>query len=215
MARVCLTCILALSLITAGIVGCDRQEQRTRRLAAQLGDVDAAARAEAIKELQQIGRPAVPTLLDILQHDSPAVRASALWVLGEIAEPVELAVPSIIPVLGDEDENVRTAASMALTEMGTSAVPFLIRALDEPSADIRLHAAYALGEIGEPVDLLIPALIQRLGDPVWNVRRVSVRALLDIGSQAVPQLNEALNSEDAGIRRFAAIALDQMKHRKR
>ncbi|MBI1923628.1 HEAT repeat domain-containing protein, partial [Candidatus Poribacteria bacterium] len=52
-------------------------------------------------------------------------------------------------------------------------------------------------------------------DTEWNVRRVSVRALLNIGERAVPQLQEALNDADADIRRFAAIALSQMEHRTR
>jgi HEAT repeat protein len=94
-------------------------------------------------------------------------------------------------------------------------VPFLIDVFESPNADVRQQAAFALGEIGQPINFIIPALIDNLDDKEWNVRRVSVRALLNIGQPAVPQLIEALNRGNRETQRTARIALDQMAHRKR
>ena len=61
----------------------------------------------------------------------------------------------------------------------------------------------------------MPPLINNFDDPEWNVRRVSVRALLNIGQPAVPLLSEALEIGNKETQRVARIALDQMKNRKR
>ena len=212
-----LGCVLLVSfyILTLALVACESQEQKIHQLIAQLGAEDAQVRAQATKALGKIGEPAVEALIAALRHENPSLRASVVWKLSEIGRPINRIVPALIGALGDASENVGVAASMALADIGEPAVRFLIEALKDEKADIRLHVAYVLGEIGAPADTIIPALILRLGDKESNVRRVSVRALLNFGRRAAPQLTEALNDDDAATRRFAQIALTQMEHRKR
>ena len=124
-------------------------------------------------------------------------------------------MPFLIRAFADSDQNVRTTALLSIISIGNPTVPFLIDVLRHPNAGVRQQAAFALGEIGQPINLIIPALIGNLDDSEWNVRRVSVRALLNIGQLAEPQLIEALNHGNRETRRTARIALDQMAHRKR
>ena len=208
-------CLVFFLIPGLGLIGCKSQEQKIQKLITQLASEDAQARGEAALELERIGEPAVPMLVKTLRDSNPSLRANVVWKLSEIGKPVEQVVPALIRALGDAHENVRVSASLALAGMGVPAVPFLIEALSDEEAAIRLHGAYALGEIGEPVEKIIPALIGRLNDKEWNVRRVCVRALVNIGEPAVPLLTEALNNSDPDTRRFAQIALDQMKHRTR
>ena len=172
-------------------------------------------RALAVKYLREVGAPAIPNLIVALDSQDLTIRANAVWLLGEIGEPVKQIVPLLIRAFADSDQNVRTTALLSIISIGKSAVPFLIDVFESPNADIRQQAAFALGEIGQPINLIIPALIGNLDDKEWNVRRVSVRALLNIGQPAVPQLIEALNRGNRETQRTARIALDQMAHRKR
>ena len=212
-----LRCVLLVPfcILTLALVACESQEQKIHQFITQLGAEDAQVRAQATEALGQIGEPAVEALIAALRHENPSLRASVVWKLSEIGRPINRIVPALIGALGDASENVGVAASMALADIGEPAVRFLIEALKDEKADIRLHVAYVLGEIGSPADTIIPALILRLGDKESNVRRVSVRALLNFGPRAVPQLKEALNDDNAATRRFAQIALTQMEHRKR
>ena len=61
----------------------------------------------------------------------------------------------------------------------------------------------------------MPTLINNFDDPEWNVRRVSVRGLLNIGQPAVHLLTEASIKGNKETQRVARIALDQMQNRKR
>ena len=113
-------------------------------------------------------------------------------------------------MLTDPDENIRVVGSVALQNVGVPAVPYLIDALTADAAEIRLNAAYALGEIGAPLDTILPALINTLTDPEWNVRRLVVRALATIGTPAVDSLIVALNSPNSDLRRMAERALNDV-----
>ena len=73
-----------------------------------------------------------------------------------------------------------------------------------------MNAAYALGEIGIPLDTILPALINTLTDPEWNVRRLVVRALATIGTPAIEPLIVALNSPNSDLRRMAERALNDI-----
>ena len=210
------TCSVLFFIINSIIlVNCESPKHEIKKYILQMGALDANDRASAVKHLQQIGAPSVSSLVVALDSQNPAMRANIVWLLGEIGEPVEQVAPALIHAFADAEQNVRTTASLSIVSMGKSTVPFLIDVFGSPNADVRQQAAFALGEIGQPIDLIIPALIGNLDDREWNVRRISVRALLNIGQPAVPQLTEALNHGDRETQRTARIALDQMSHRKR
>jgi len=192
------------------LAACHSQEQQAKTLVSQLGAADAVRRAEAAEALVAMGADAIDALTAGLSHENPQIRETSAWTLSEIATPVKHVVPALISVLTDADENVRIVGSIALQELGEPAVPYLIEALTAESAEIRLNAVYALGEIGKPLDTILPALINTLTDPEWNVRRLVVRALVTIGTPAVDSLIQALNSPDQDLRRMAERALNDI-----
>lgn len=191
-------------------MACQSEEQRAKTLVMQLGATDAALRTEAMKSLITMGSPAIDALIWGVSSEDPQIREMSVWTLSEIKTPVARIVPAIITSLTDPDETIRVVGSVALQNLGEPAVPYLIDALRASSPEIRLNAAYALGEIGTPLDTVIPALINTLTDPVWNVRRLVVRALITIGTPAVEPLAQALNSPDQDLRRMAERALNDM-----
>ena len=197
-------------LIFLCLVACQSQEQQAKTLVNQLGDIEAGRRTKAAKALVKMGPKAIDALIHGLSDENPQIREMSAWTLSEIKTPAARVVPALISVLTDPDENIRVVGSVALKNLGESAVPYLIDALTADSADIRLNAAYALGEIGTPLDTILPALINTLTDPVWNVRRLVVRALATIGTPAVEPLVAALNSPKPELRRMAERALNDI-----
>jgi len=191
-------------------------EEQVYRQIAQLGATEASVRAEATNRIRQIGAEAIPILIEVLnEEEDEYTRASAIWLLSEIGQPLDLVAHALIGSLGDGDQHVSQTAASALISLGEPVVNSLIQALEHTSTTVRIQATYALGEIGQPIEKIMPPLINNFDDPEWNVRRVSVRALLDIGQPAVPLLTEALEKGNKETQRVARIALDQMKHRKR
>ena len=200
---------LLLSLFLC-IVACQSQGQRAETLVNQLSDTEVSRRTKAADALVKMGPEAIDALTQGLSNENPQIREMSVWTLSEIKTPAARIVPAIISSLTDPDETIRVVGSVALQSLGEPAVPYLIDALTAPSPEIRLNAAYALGEIGTPFDTIVPALINTLTDPVWNVRRLVVRALIRIGDPAVNPLIQALNSPDQDLRRMAERALNDM-----
>ena len=192
------------------LIACQSQEQQAKVLVNQLGDAAAVRRTQAAEALVEMGPEAIDALIHGLSNENPQVREMSAWTLSEIKTPAARVVPALISVLTDPDENIRVVGSVALQNLGEPAVPYLIDALTADAAEIRLNAAYALGEIGTPLDTILPALINTLTDPEWNVRRLVVRALATIGTPAVEPLIAALNSPDPDLRRMAERALNDM-----
>ncbi len=191
-------------------MACQSQEQQAKALVAQFGAADAVRRAEASKALVEMGAEAIDALIRGVSDENPQIREMSAWVLSEIKTPTARVVPALISVLADPDENIRVVGSVALQNLGRPAVPYLIDALNADAAEIRLNAAYVLGEIGAPLDTILPALINTLTDPEWNVRRLVVRALVTIGPPAVEPLIQALNSPNPDLRRMAERALNDI-----
>ena len=191
-------------------MACQSQEQRAKTLVSQLGATDAARRTEAAEALVVMGAEAIDALISGLSDENLQIREMSAWTLSEIKTPAARVVPALISILTDSDENVRIIGSVALQNVGESAVPYLINALTAESAEIRLNAAYVLGEIGIPLDTILPALINTLTDPEWNVRRLVVRALVTIGTPAIDSLIRALNSDDPDLHRMAERALNDI-----
>jgi HEAT repeat protein len=154
----------------------------------------------------------LPILLDLLDHEIPAVRTVAVTGIGQIGESANAAVPGLIALLDDPLPGLRKQAVEALGRIGQPAVPAipgLIQVLksDKDRAN-RLTAALSLGSLGshdpEPV---IMALIEALNDKDSRVRSYSANALGKLGKPAVPPLVEALDSDDPRLRALAMNAL--------
>ena len=200
----------SLLLLMLLCLACQSQEQQAKTLVNQLGDAAAVRRTQAAEALVEMGPEAIDALIHGLSNENSQIREMSAWTLSEIKAPAARVVPALISVLTDPDENIRVVGSVALQSLGEPAVPYLIDALTADAAEIRLNAAYALGEIGTPLDTILPALINTLTDPEWNVRRLVVRALATIGTPAIEPLIGALNSPNPDLRRMAERALNDI-----
>ena len=93
----------------------------------------------AAESLARIGPPAVPSLVQALQHRDPEVRREATRVLMRMGPDAKAAAPELTRLLDDEDEMVRKYAAKALGNIGPDAavaVPALMLDLLQPSPDV-------------------------------------------------------------------------------
>lgn len=96
---------------------------------------DSTEQEVAAQALGRIGQPAVPMLMNALQHRDPHVRLQAAQVLAKIGPEAKAAVPILVAALDDQDPRVRRASARALGQIGPAAqdaVPALMRSLVQP-----------------------------------------------------------------------------------
>jgi outer membrane protein assembly factor BamB/HEAT repeat protein len=163
--------------------------------------------------IQRIGPPAIPLLVDLLRHDSEAIRRSAASELVDLAPHTEAIQPALRLALRDADATVAGDAARALGALGRRASPSagaLVGTLSHEDPYVRIYAAEALASIGPGAAGATKALAGSLRDPVPGVRWAACEALAGIGPAAhpaVPQLIEALEDDFLYVRIFAAGAL--------
>ncbi len=165
----------------------------------------------------------------VLESDSPAVRARAANLLGQVADSSDNeSVETLVSVsVTDDNEDVRAAAVKGLDEIGSEAVEQLLvkitgskvdegadwatakrfaNALTSDVPELRMAAASALGKLGEPS--AVPKLVEALDDENPNVRSRCCAALAQLDHpQAVPPLINRISDPNADVRREAAVSL--------
>jgi HEAT repeat protein/cyclophilin family peptidyl-prolyl cis-trans isomerase len=113
-------------------------------------------------------RDAYESYFPLLHHQDPRVRAQAALSL-DVINRHDVAADSVVPLLKDEDRNVRWAALFFLARARTpKAVPLAAPMLADTSVSIRRQAYRAIGGVGIPEteDLIL----QGLKDPDPIVR---------------------------------------------
>ena len=117
------------------------------------------------RELEQLGKSAVPVLVKGLQSPDVDMRELAtMWLvrLGPEAENIENDLAS---VLDDESDFVRVNAASALSHLPDHAdrvIPILTQLLEHPEFSVKITAATALGNAGELASSAVPALAASL-----------------------------------------------------
>jgi hypothetical protein len=119
-----------------------------------------------------------------LKHARVDVRIEAMFWISSMKD-ASAAVPSLIRLLNDKDDSVRSNAAWAIGRIGKDAnvaLPFLLDALDDRCCDVRRFAATALGEIGdqsatEPLNTLAKT------NKDWMLRQAINAALKKLNGQ--------------------------------
>lgn len=193
-------------------------------LAALLADARPAVRERAAQTLAKRGPDAVPAIAQLLKHDSPTARESAVWALCRLDAPAARA--AIRGATTDSHSVVRQAALHSISLWrDVDAAPQLLQTLESLDAGNLRVAAEALGRIGDrafsaPLLRAIATLGERAAEatpvaaPTAHDRFLDhalIYALLEIGDRE--SLEAALASPNPYVVRAALIALDQMEGR--
>ncbi len=112
--------------------------------------------------LTQIGKPAIPPLIKILENGDKDSRAGAAMALGGMGAEAAEAIPALVANLGHEDDDIRQAIANGLGGIGPVAVPQLSDALGANEPRQRAASATALGVIGKGAQSAAPKLIEQI-----------------------------------------------------
>ncbi len=147
-----------------------------------------------------VGEEEIPALLQRLTSPDAAVRAEAAQDIQQLGRKARPAEASLVKLLADPVERVRIAAASALLRITGSngdAVNVLSRGLTNTDAAVRRAAADAVGRAGQGATPLVANLATVLKDQNIQTRRAAVRAVATLGpvaagaaSALVPLLNE-------------------------
>lgn len=173
-------------------------------LLAALKDSNFYVRLEADRALKKLRSRSRTELTTKLRDPSPRVREEAVEQLGAFGASV---VPTLIPLLADDDEKVRRTAGSTLARFrDAESVESVARALDDKSPLVREGAAGVLGDVGD--EGRAGLLIAKVSDPDPAVRAEVVRALGRLRAPgAEASLIEAARDPSGSVRQAAADAL--------
>jgi len=156
--------------------------------------------------LSGLGQAAVLPLLQEFPRLPPRARVPAIDILGRLRSPD--AVPLLVQLLSDADENARARAAHSLGVIGDPrAAPDLIRGLADPAWPVRAMAAKALGLLAGTEG--IGALEQALSDREWWVRTNAAEALRQKGGPGHRALVRLLDGADSYAAQKAAWMLQE------
>jgi beta-lactamase regulating signal transducer with metallopeptidase domain len=176
-------------------------------VAAVSGDKDAKVREMSAWALADApgNSAAGPALIKAMRDADPAVRATAIWAVGNMGDAA--AVDELVGALQDANAETRETAAWAIGSCEPDKAPAaLMTALSDKNRDVRLAAAWALFSIEDPA--ATSALDAALGkESDKEVQLGMIRALGAMGDQAVDALQRLVTSPDSNVRTIAITAL--------
>ena len=163
-------------------------------LAALLTYDDDDVRRSVARVFAQMGTGAIEAkeaLIEALRDSDEVVRGEVAIALGNLSADVPEAVPRLIALLTDEEEfthrektlDVRTAAQMALENIGTPAVTSLLEALRADRAELRAIAVTTLSRIGSLPEGAVKDIEEAVQDPDETVQTAARKALKKIKAE--------------------------------
>jgi HEAT repeat protein len=204
-------------------------DQAAEILVSMLESENTNLRQSIISTILEIGKPAIPHLVDALRYPNKIVQTSAAKILSEIADAsistdilnilkdergqarvVAIEVLSglkdfwsleyIREFLSDSDPNVRTAAARALGNLEDKlSIDLLLSLLTDSSESVRITTAEALSNFNET--RVCDALWQTgLNDESPNVRNSAMYALKKIGEMLIKPYEKNLASTNVELR---------------
>lgn len=105
------------------------------------------ALADALGAQGPLAKDAAPMLVQALYDPDAALRFHAVWALGEIG-PAGKALPQLLPLLKDEDFEVRAAVADVLGLFGAEGLPPLRGIVQDRTSELRLMAVGSLADVG-------------------------------------------------------------------
>lgn len=159
-------------------------------------------RDAASDALVRIGRPAVPPLIEALNHKNPSTRAMAAMTLGKLGPRAKNSFAALTKKLDDPENWVRSNVVCAMGRVGAEpkvVVPIFEKKFrsSQKNDSIRCEILVALHDADPEGTMVIPILMEGLKDSDGDVMYAAARTLGEFGAKArlaVGELNQALST---------------------
>lgn len=158
-------------------------------------------RNAAIVILRALGQVSIPCLYGLLNDKDDDIRKFALDLLGEIREGVPF--ERIIPLLKDQNPNVRASAANALGMIGQrECIPYLIEGIHDEEW-VAFSVIEAIGKIGD--EMALDALLGVLSSGSEPLRLAAIDAISRIDTNTAKDTLKEYFKRTKGIEREVAI----------
>jgi HEAT repeat protein len=156
---------------------------------ADLASTNAATRRRAARALSEMA-DAVPILCSHLVHEQN-LSVRSIILTGLIVNKSPAVAAGLLPLLGNDDANLRNSAVEALQAMPDEVAPHVEAMLADPDDDVRIAAVSVVAALPHPE---VPQWLRRVvtHDAHVNVCAAAVDALAEVGEPDVIPALEAL-----------------------
>lgn len=157
-------------------------------------DLDYGVRLSATTALGQIGEPALPEMIALLEDPTIEDKWPIAFTLSRLGPPAAPAVPGLMALLDDEDYRVRQQSAEALGGIGpkaSEAVPKLLHLMTDAEWPVRSDVCRALAAI----DVVDSAILQALRDRKSNDDERFVRDAATAALEILAQQKRADNAD--------------------
>jgi len=207
-------CLLAVALVVSwlgvGVLGQEAAEAEGARIAELLAQLDSQAAVSRAQAAQALGEAKVAAAIPKLIEMLDDPDEDAQWkATVALAAIGKPSVPALIEALNLEKERPRWKAEAALKMIGADALDGLIEALEDRRVRVRQSTAYLLGEIGDPK--AIDPLAAALADKDEDTRWKAATSLTKFGTRATLAVLRQLKAQSVEARRCAAWVFQQVK----
>jgi HEAT repeat protein len=144
-------------------------------------------------------------LADLASGDDARAESAISGLLALGAAPV----PALVDMTRSKDTDSRWWAVRALAQSPHARTEDLLPLLNDPASEVR--AAAALAVCSHPDEMAVPALVKSLSDEDSLTAGLAAKALVAVGSPAVPALIEVIQGAKNGVRILAIRALAELK----
>ena len=175
------------------------------RLIEFLGHIDMRVRLASQFEL--VKRNKIEALLDIAKESNHQLaRLHAIWGIGQISRRTKEATNSLLPLLNDQDSEVRTQTAKVIGDAKNDfALTKVIPLLADENARVRTQAAIALSKLDKGANKEVLSMLEKNNgtDPI--VQHAGILVLTNHSSPE--ELANLSNSDSVAIKTAAVVAL--------
>jgi HEAT repeat protein len=178
----------------------EAKERAVFPLVQELRGADEYERGEAELLLSEMGRPAIPSLVELLADPDADLRRRAVVILGRIGRADEGVVTGLMDRLKDPDRLVRLKASLALGNMGERdprVLPVLsLRMSSSTDKEMKRGLISAIGDMGPGAKDAVGDLKLLLADSDKDIREEASESLMKIGTIEAMDAAERYNRQN-------------------
>lgn len=127
----------------------------------KLGSQSTPEAFRAIRNLKDQGNRALPYLMRAIQQEEESTRVMAVVVLGELETAAVPAIPVLLDLLKEENDQMRMAAALALVRIGDESIQPIRQYIASSDEKDCFWASWSLALLNSPLENKAIAALQR------------------------------------------------------